>query len=1006
MKWIAALLCPLVLLVNVDGRTISDPRPQKLSDTQWFDVNNCECPITNYGEFGYMYGFWPKGSGEPYIFGAGVWLGAIKAGQPMVSCGYHTVGAGNDFMPGPPEHNSDHSGNLMSHPEDHIYKSDSLEDYESWPLRDTLGEPIVLSHLDMWCEYNDMWADQHAWEPGTKPLGLHVRQLVFGWTTKLYEDMFFILYEFENAGEKPIKEMYVGHASDMDVGWADDDLVGCDIPRSLGYTYTVNLEPGWTAKPPYYVGVRFLQGPKADDTIYVADGPWNPDYPDAYIDTVYPGERIPLTAFTRCTRGYDADTEEKKYLMLSGYNIDTFERDPWQGVTDEVPDDKRMVMGCGPFEMTPGEIDTCLIAVMFSNGDKGGLPYLQSQGDAALQAYNAGWVVPSPPTAPTLSAIPGDGQVTLLWSNAPEYEIDPFAKVMKETGDTIYKEYDFEGYRLWKSRTGLPDDWEELGQWDIANNITLLPDDMWMRGELDTAGFNVSGEQSNNAGLNYSYVDTNVINGITYFYGVTAYDYNTRGSLPNESDIWISLESGKKTLTCTPRSDPGDFVAPEVEAPVSISGNTNSISALGVTIEGATGVTGDTYELFWNRIQEGADGLPSYTYNVRKKGSTETFSPLPLRVSMSADVEGTETRTDARVDTAQLAVTEDTMYLKVTTVYDTIVTDSTWFWAGEFSFPFDFMRVHGEIVVDTLFTHLARRDSVIDSLHVTKNLYGAWADTTLALRTHNYTTYEDDTVHCLQLPDSIRVLSGDFAGNLTVRRFFPNPAQVWAHHGGADIEIHWEADGDSLLTMHVFDELTMAEIPYDSAFGDNWCFGAGANPGPQFLKPTQSPLYRAAFYICGVQYQYDGGAPFAWADRPQSGDVWEIYSAATSIPPIAGNMYEIVTEKFSFAEESELDEIRVVPNPYLVRADWDRSTNTRKIQFIHLPSECTVRIYNLVGELVRIVEHDAGEDAEEGGSAEWNLLTEDDQIPASGIYIYHVSTPDGQEKIGKFAIIR
>jgi hypothetical protein len=96
----------------------------------------------------------------------------------------------------------------------------------------------------------------------------------------------------------------------------------------------------------------------------------------------------------------------------------------------------------------------------------------------------------------------------------------------------------------------------------------------------------------------------------------------------------------------------------------------------------------------------------------------------------------------------------------------------------------------------------------------------------------------------------------------------------------------------------------------------------------------------------------------------------------------------------------------VVPNPYLVRADWDRSTNTRKIQFIHLPSECTVRIYNLVGELVRIVEHDAGEDAEEGGSAEWNLLTEDDQIPASGIYIYHVSTPDGQEKIGKFAIIR
>jgi len=382
----------VLIVPSSSAATGSHGVESKMFSTRWHNFNNCEIPITNYGEFGYMYGFWPTGSGEPYIFGAGIWIGAMKNGDAVVSCGYNPFGHGNDWMPGPPEHNYDHSVDPFSHPEDRIYLSNDPTDLEEWPLRDSVGLPIIFSEQDGWGEYNDLWEENHQWEPGTYPLGLWVRQHSLCWKVpSTLEDMLFILYQIENVSLGTIEEMYVGIAADMDVGWADDDLVGCVIEKGLGYTYTPTQEPGWSSPPPYYVGVAFVRGPRADDTVYVADGPWNPDYPEASIDTIYPGECLPLTSFTRCT-GPGCINEEEKYLMLAGYNVSNHERDPWQGVRDVVPDDKRMILGCGPFDLIPGEIDTLVIALMFSNGNTGGYDHLLRQSDTARTLYESNWI--------------------------------------------------------------------------------------------------------------------------------------------------------------------------------------------------------------------------------------------------------------------------------------------------------------------------------------------------------------------------------------------------------------------------------------------------------------------------------------------------------------------------------------------------------------------------------------------------------------------------------------
>jgi hypothetical protein len=133
--------------------------------------------------------------------------------------------------------------------------------------------------------------------------------------------------------------------------------------------------------------------------------------------------------------------------------------------------------------------------------------------------------------------------------------------------------------------------------------------------------------------------------------------------------------------------------------------------------------------------------------------------------------------------------------------------------------------------------------------------------------------------------------------------------------------------------------------------------------------------------------------------------------------PATGTIVRFITNKpnastdvFSFSTKAagvsadlvDLDDIRVVPNPYIVRNNWEPSRDYSRIAFTHLPDECTIRIYTLSGDHLETLEHSS---TTFDGNENWNLLTKNRQKVAAGIYIYHVDSPYG-EKIGKFAVVR
>jgi hypothetical protein len=97
-----------------------------------------------------------------------------------------------------------------------------------------------------------------------------------------------------------------------------------------------------------------------------------------------------------------------------------------------------------------------------------------------------------------------------------------------------------------------------------------------------------------------------------------------------------------------------------------------------------------------------------------------------------------------------------------------------------------------------------------------------------------------------------------------------------------------------------------------------------------------------------------------------------------------------------------LANIHTVPDPYYVTNSLEQSTNDKILKFVNLPSRCIVRIYSLSGVLVNALTLN---DVTGGGELTWNLRNRNNQFVASGVYFYHVETPDGKQKIGRFTVI-
>ena len=157
------------------------------------------------------------------------------------------------------------------------------------------------------------------------------------------------------------------------------------------------------------------------------------------------------------------------------------------------------------------------------------------------------------------------------------------------------------------------------------------------------------------------------------------------------------------------------------------------------------------------------------------------------------------------------------------------------------------------------------------------------------------------------------------------------------------------------------------------------------------------------------------------AALPAAGTVWHMrtyagnvtgtagsygYSSETRPAAVPGLRFRISYSGSSLdpsvTVDSLLARIHTVPDPYYVTNQLEITANTKVLRFVNLPSQAIIRIYSVSGILVNILTHNSNTG---GGEEVWNLRNRNNQFVASGVYFYHVETPDGKKKIGRFTVV-
>jgi hypothetical protein len=256
----------------------------------------------------------------------------------------------------------------------------------------------------------------------------------------------------------------------------------------------------------------------------------------------------------------------------------------------------------------------------------------------------------------------------------------------------------------------------------------------------------------------------------------------------------------------------------------------------------------------------------------------------------------------------------------------------------------------------------------------------------------------------------------------------------------ADFEIEWIDAGDS-LTVQVKDVTHGLDIPFRPMPGPSWAFAGSwsrfnrlaikpreelqdsdfkdvTSKMPKTPKKEGTPV-KTTLYLSGVQIKITA------LSLPQPGDLWRVRTGYGALPDdslgvleprnrpaVAGLRYRIVVkDDTDNPEDVVIEQVKVVPNPYLVANAWELSPQRKRIAFINLPSRAVVRVYTISGNLVQVLRHEGIEDSYtnnwKGGTEYWDLKNRFNMLVASGIYIFHVTdVRTGEKQMGKFAIIQ
>ena len=699
-------------------------------------------------------------------------------------------------------------------------------------------------------------------------------------------------------------------------------------------------------------------------------------------------------------------------------------------------EDGDFIYGSGYFPLLAGATERFSLALVYGGG-KGGtveddINDLLKNKKTVQKIYDANYQFPTPPEKPTLKVVSGDHQVTLYWDRVAEESIDPVLRVKDFEGYKVYKSTDpnFSDVFTITDATGTARGYKPLVQFDIKDDIKGF-----FRAPLDlyNAAQGFSFYLGEDGGLQHSYVDKEVDNGRRYFYAVVAYDRGDEvaGIFPGENTKQISILSTGEVVTdintavVIPNAPKSGYTAPadslQLTHETGPAGGTVFFNIVDPTALNGHQYRVEFYDTQSDSLDNNKNGLIDAADSTEWTRLTSMYSVLDLH---------TQTEKFVSVDTATVTL------LRKNLVDSTVVVTND---AGAIVAPAQYVLSSsrgtirgsspGSLPSGKTYTISYRYYPVLKSPNIqgtpfkTENAESDIFDG-LSLKFNNYWYIKDTltewTGSYVNSPPLIAEISSTLPLELSDPTFgysyqgytrpadyalvFSNsivdtslagpPSTSFEPRTPVNFRIYnrtektytkfWMAKSYSTSpnSITAFDELVFLEMNPRGQYSPTWDI--------LFVNKQGVKADTVFTFTTGDSLLFQSTKPYRKGD---------LFTFATQLPTVS-------TEKATEA----LKKIRVVPNPYVTAAEFEQplppgitsGRGERRIDFIHVPAQATIRIFTSRGDWVQTLAQTGNM---EDGSVPWNLKTHENLDIAFGIYFYVVESPAGNTT-GKIAIIK
>jgi len=805
---------------------------------------------------------------------------------------------------------------------------------------------------------------------GVGPLNVRFDIWVLNYSSTFGNDGLIFIQKMTNVGKDTLKDLYMGIAGDPDAPeqggaeWTDDmallitendphiaeklvDTSDAHLLENFAIVYDRDdAAEGYLTSGVGWVGAKFL-----DLTKFNSDG----------TDSTYG-----ISTFYTFEYSMDSQSDAQAYneQMTHGiqtpHHIEPYEYDNYQKPYSYGPDITWVIAG-GPMDVAPGE------QVIFTFADFVGINETDLTRNAKLfqSLYDNNCATPKPPDQPVVQAAVDESKVVLMWDDRSEFSLDPV------TGKNA-----FQGYRVYRS-TDRGNTWGT-----VITDVNGDPTDFFKPLAIYDYDDNVSGAHAmtdpriyynlgSNTGLKYSFVDNNIINGYEYWYAVSAYDGvdDWAGApvdpMENSKAKNAFYSDDDNTIAIVAQSKAAGFTKGTEREAAHTSGESDAVLNL---------VEADAFELVFL-----GDSLSPQDFESKGYSYKVTFNQTTVG------------------DTA----TVNSWNMINTSTGDTVVANDTDVESGSFKHVVD-----GFIPVFSL---------------------GSWSVT--SFDSAKQTVNQDTAGAILFSGINSNSNDGTWAGFVENTPLDPQPSdRPDSDLLQKDIEFRFTNDGSIATyfnaTLSVIETI---DIPFEVwSVEDNKEINAviymAAGSKPIYEEDAENPShykFTKNFFVMPVYEDYTGvgmadyytntniGWMFQFNKAEtlfQPGDVFNVYFRNPLLP---GDVYDITTEADVYTvTKGDLDEIVVVPNPYNATSVYEHIAFIREVQFIGLPEQCLIRIFNTAGELVQVIKHDMNSPGYRGPSIEaWDLRTYNNQEVSFGVYVFHVIS-NNQEFTGKLAVIK